>query len=629
MLQHKRRLIIRKLDITRRDFLNGLALGVTAGGTLSPLELLANGRYPPALTGMRGSHPGSFEVAHAISWGNAQWPRPAEQTDEDYDLVVVGGGVSGLSAALMYQQRSGGARVLVLDNHDDFGGHAKRNEFTVGGEQLVGYGGSQSIDTPGSYSVAAARLLTDVGIHTERFYDYYDQRWFRERKLGEGVWFSSEIYGRDLTLPRVVGSFNRGGDADVAKAIASYPISAAGRAALLKLMTDEKDHLPDMGRDEKLAYLRAMAYTEYLHELVGVPREVTDIFRDEIRGFWGVGWDSLSALEGYRLGMPATAGLGLGDLDEARHERDEPYIFHFPDGNAGVARAIVRRLIPEAVRGKSMEDLVLANVDYGLLDVRGANNRIRLDSTAVDVRHTRDNRYVDVTYVRAGNAERVRGKHVILACYNHMIPHLCPELPEAQREAIESVTKVPLVYINVALRNWRAFRELGFREIQVAQPTLMHSFGMDFPVSMGGYEYTEQPDDPTVIHGTFVPAFPDKGMSSMEQHRRGRRQLYEMQFEDFETAILRQMSGALEPGGFDAERDIAAITINRWPHGYAYEYNELFDPPGYDRYHGPHVLGARQLGSISIANSDAAGYAYINGAIDAAHRAVNEQLGST
>ena len=187
---------------------------------------------------------------------------------------------------------------------------------------------------------------------------------------------------------------------------------------------------------------------------------------------------------------------------------------------------------------------------------------------------------------------------------------------------------MPLVYINVALRNWRAFSNLGIHSVSVAQPTLMHSFRMDFPVSMGGYQFSQGPDDPVVVHGSYVPALPDSGLSSIEQHKAGRSQLYQMSFADFEDKILAQMSGALAGGGFDAERDVAGITVNRWPHGYAYEYNELFDDPGFGPEAGPHLISRRQIGRISIANSDASAYAYVDGAIDAADRAVVEQLGS-
>jgi spermidine dehydrogenase len=273
-----------------------------------------------------------------------------------------------------------------------------------------------------------------------------------------------------------------------------------------------------------------------------------------------------------------------------------------------------------------MEDLVLSQLDYDLLDRLASRVRIRLNSTGVDVRHSGDGKFTDVTYVQGGKTFRARGKHTILACYNNIIPHICPEVPEKQKEAIAFASKVPLVYISIALRNWQAFAELGYHSISIPKPDLMHSFVMDFPVSMGGYNYTQSPDQPTVIHGTFVPAYPDEGLSAREQHTRGRRELYEMSFDNFERRIIGQMNGALAPGGFDAGRDIAAITVNRWPHGYAYEYNEFSDPPGMNRDNGPHIAGRAQIGRISIANSDAQAYAYVNGAIDAAERAVTEQL---
>ena len=358
----------------------------------------------------------------------------------------------------------------------------------------------------------------------------------------------------------------------------------------------------------------------------GVTDEVVSLFRDSPKGLWGVGWDALSALEAYRMGSPGTTHLNLGELETDYPDGDEPYIFHFPDGNAGVARSLVRQLIPDAVPGSTMEDLVRSRVDYGLLDRESTNTRIRLNSTAVDVRHVEKDRNVDVTYVRDGQPYRVRAKHAVLACYNHIIPHLCPEIPSEQREAIAYASKVPLVYISVAVRNWRAFENLGFSSISIPQATLMHSFGMDFPVSMGGYEFSQTADKPTVIHGTYVPTVPDKGLIAREQHTEGRRKLFELSFDDFERDVVRQMSGALQGGGFDAQRDIAAITVNRWPHGYAYEYNDYSDPADWSRYKGPHLAGAAQIGRISIANSDAAGYAYVNGAIDAADRAVSEQL---
>ena len=630
----------KKLSITRRDFMNGFAMSLTAGTALSPFELLAMNEqtgkgvfYPPELTGLRGSHPGSFEVAHALARHGASWPEPSDQTDRDYDVVVVGGGISGLSAAYLYRQRLGReARILILDNHDDFGGHAKRNEFTVDGKQLICYGGSQSIAEPGSWSPVGKKLLKDVGIHTEHFYDYFDRNYFKDRKLGRGLYFSRDQYGKDYVSDNILGDNSlssteiEDNEQEIIDIINAYPIAEASKAALIKLLSETENYLLGMGsQEDKINLLRRTSYSDFLRKYANIQEEVVQLFRDMSRGLWGVGWDALSALDAYKSQMPGTRRLNLELVNES-YERGEPYIFHFPDGNAGFARSIVRDLIPSAIPGTTMEDLVKARVDYDGLDLASSMVRIRLNSTAVKVQHTPSEKAVDVTYIKDGRSYRVRGAHVIMACYNSIIPHICPEVPDAQKEAIAYATKMPLVYISIAVRNWKAFSNLGYRSFYVPQPSLMHSFGLDFPVSMGGYNFTQNPDEPTVIHGTYVPLDPDKGLNARQQCIAGRTRLYEMSFDDFEENIVSQMSGALHGGGFDAERDIVAITVNRWPHGYAYEYIDYSDPVEFNPQNGPHIAGRAQIGRISIANSDASAYAYLTGAIDAADRAVNEQL---
>ena len=619
----------RNQKINRRDFLNGTALSLA--GAMCPAELLwanspTRSYYPPSLTGMRGSHPGSFEIAHSVAWAGQKFPTPKQQTDSTYDLIVVGGGISGLSAAWLYQQRVGKqVNVLILDNHDDFGGHAKRNEFTVNGTRLIGYGGSQTMEQPSAYSPVSKKLLRDIAIDIDQFHTYFDREYFSNRKLDTGVYFSREVYGKDVLAKNALGGLSAPANGQSLEAVvADYPISSQARVALLALLKLDRDILAEIPIVKKIELMRQTSCTQFLQDHLQVPKEVTDLFRDQIKGYWGVGWDALSALEGYRLNVPGVSAVNLGDFDEGGTE--EPYIHHFPDGNAGIARALVKKLIPQAIPGTTMEDLVTARIDYEHLDHSHNSIRMRLNSTVVSLKHSQNRKFVDVTYIADGKALRSKAQHVVYAGYNNLLPHICSETPKKQREAIRYATKVPLVYINIALRNWRAFSNLGIQNVVIPRPTLMHSFGLDFPVSMGSYQYSQNPDEPVLVHGAYVPTVPDSGMSSREQHVAGRRRLFEMSFADFETNIIRQMEGALSDGGFNSATDIAAITVNRWPHGYAYEYNELYDNPHFNPDHGPHIAGRAQLGRISIANSDASAYAYVDGAIDAADRAVTEQI---
>jgi len=626
--------LARKLNINRRDFINGTALSLAFGTALSPLEIFAqtagkasSGRgtayYPPALTGMRGSHDGSFEVAHAVARSGKRYSPPKQQTDSTYDLIVVGAGISGLAAAKFYRDRADAAgKILVLDNHDDFGGHARRNEFDVDGKKLLGYGGSQSIDGPANYSKVAQRLLQDLSIHVQRFYDYFDQDYFSKRSMTGGMFFDSATFGKDKLianpLSSLLGAAPQG--EQLAAAVAAMPISERDRSLFLRLLRGGVDYLDGKSIVEKIDLLDRISYLDFLKDHAGMSDTVCAIMQDTFMGMISVGWEAEKASKAAAYWFPGTRELGV---QEDKGE-GEPYIFHFPDGNAGIARALVRDLNPAAIPGESMEDLVTARADYSLLDSPAASTRIRLNSTAVDVRNTQDGKYVDVTYVREGTTYRSRARHVVMACYNGILPHICPELPEAQAEAIRFSPKIPFLLGSFAFRNWRAFAEAGKRTVYSPGDVYFKELALDFPVTMGGYTFTEGADHPIIVSGWYSPS--ERGLPIRDQFRAGRAKLLQMDFAQFEENAIRHFDSMLGPYGLDAERDIAAITLNRWPHGYAYEYEGVGLPSEYDRQHGPHITGRQRIGRISVANSDSEAHAYVDGAIDAADRAVNEQL---
>jgi spermidine dehydrogenase len=302
------------------------------------------------------------------------------------------------------------------------------------------------------------------------------------------------------------------------------------------------------------------------------------------------------------------------------------YNFHFPDGNASIARLLVRALVPDAMPGTTAQDSVLAKVDYSRLDRSGAPIRIRLGSTAARVRHAgaaESAKDVDVVYARDKKLYSVRAKGVVLACWNSMIPYLCPELPDKQKEALKYGVKVPLVYTSVALKNWTAFQKLGLSG--ASSPGMYHSgVRLEMPTAIGGYNPTPRSaDEPILVRMTRTPCKP--GLPSRDQHRAGHVDLLTTPFRTFELKIRDQLARILAAGGFDPARDIDAITVNRWPHGYAYEYNPLWDPD-WPEGQSPCELGRKAFGRITIANSDAAAAAYTDQAMDQAYRAVGELI---
>jgi spermidine dehydrogenase len=635
-------------SITRRDFLNGvqIAIGGAISGAINGAMASAllpdfitaafaagaapqdvPGYYPPVLTGLRGSHSGSFEVAHSLRDGDF-WAKAGTvtETGETYDLVVVGGGISGLAAAHFYRARHPDARILILDNHDDFGGHAKRNEFDLGGRLALLNGGTMLIDSPHPYSAVADGLLKTLGIEPVALSKKCSHRdFYPSLGLRRGVFLDKETFGADKLIVIADG-------VSWAKLLAQSPLSPKVQADIARVQDVTIDYMSGLTSDEKKTRLAHMSYRDYLLNVVKADPGVIPFYQARTHGEWGVGIDAVSALDVWSFHFPGFAGLGLKPgsaphtgYTAAGYANPEggSYTFHFPDGNASIARLLARDLIPSAVPGHSAEDVVTARIDYSRLDRPESPVRIRLSSTGVRARNAGDPASpsgVEVTYSRGGEVTSVRAQACILACYMMMVPYLVPELPERQKQAIKYLTKTPLVYTNVALKNWTSFKSLGVSSVYC--PGSYHSSLFLNPVvDIGDYRSPRSPSEPMLIQMIRTPCQP--GLTEREQNRAGQFDIFTTTFETFEHNIREQLGRVLGPAGFDPARDISAITVNRWPHGYAYEYNQLFDPE-WPEAEQPHVIGRARFGRIAIANSDSGAAAYTDSAIDQAYRAVQE-----
>lgn len=626
--------------ISRRDLLNGM--GLLAGSSLLPGTALANAMlaaeatgqggasFPPSLTGLRGNHPGSFDVAHQLAReGRSDWGQAQEPDTDLYDLIVVGAGVSGLSTAWFYQKTNPAARILILDNHDDFGGHAKRNEMQVGDRTLIGYGGSQTLEEPSTYSALVHQLLQDIGVDLKRWDSAYDQGFFKQHQLAAGLYFEQKSWGVNRLVPYDLGTFDgymqaASSPLSLKLAVAQMPISEPARKQLTILLSTEDDHLVGMSEEQRWQYLSTHSYRDFIANRVGVTE--ADVFKllQDLSLDHSVGIDAApAAMSMDYSGLPGWGATGLKKEPAA-----DPYIHHFPDGNAGIARLLVRKLIPSVAPGNTMEDIVLAAFDYSRLDRQESPVRLRLNSTVVKVEQQGGETSVgpvEVEYVRQGKTCRVRAKSTVLACNHSIIPFLCPQLPETQRQALSRQVKAPILYTNVALRNWQAFQKLGVGA--VTTPGGYHTVAMlDFPVSLGGYEYSTGPDDPIILHMERFVHRNNEGLNVAEQRRLGRHELFATSFETIERNVRSQLSGMLSESDFDPARDIMGITCNRWAHGYSMGYNGIFDQR-YDDYNDeryPHVQARQPFGKISIANCDAAAAAWLPAAVEQAHRAVEE-----
>ena len=638
-----------KKEITRRDFINGVSIAAASATMINPRALWAAGAanpssspapspspvgddYPPALTGLRGNHDGAYEVAHALAW-DGKSPASYTDLDEEYDLVVVGTGISGLAAAYFYQQKVGeDKRILLLDNHDDFGGHARRNEFHYNGTMLLGGGGSGNFEDPEKYSPESKGLVADLGFDLDKLRAAQIPRGFQaSMEAPLGMFNDRENYGADSVvagpwLPAWQGAGN------YKELIGALPLSEPEKMALIGFVDGSielKKPLPD---GDILQTMKSIDYQTFATEYAGLSKRTTRLFDPYLRVTYCVGTDSISILEGIKSGMPGLGLLGPEALEALKSSgffmEGVDFIF-MPDGNASFTRQIVRRLIPEVAPGETVEDLIDTRFDYSQLDRADHNVRLRLNSTVLNVVNeaTKDgaDRSVSVSYVQDGKALRVKAKHCILACYNGIIPYICPQLPDEQKQNLAYGVKSPLIVAHVLIRKASPFQKAG-GEVYMCPDSYFALVTPAFGMDLGNYKTPTGPDDPLVVYMLTSPPVDNDGtQTARDLYRLGRHQLLATSFEDYEKTIRDQLTGLFAATGFDADRDIEAITVNRWSHGYAYGYMDLYDPE-WPEGEAPHELGRMPLGRISLAGSDTHADAHLNGAVDAGWRAVQEQL---
>jgi len=611
-------------SISRRDFLNGAL--VAGAGILLRGQLPATDSLADAWNGYGGigdyrhSNGNTYDVlttAHAMRDGKFERSiASAIDTGEMYDLVSVGGGISGLAAAVFFQKNKGG-RCLVLDNHPIFGGEAKRNEFRVDGHTLV------------AHQASAIYLVPQKGGYTDRVYDLIGmdrraldyQQWrgpSPEMPLGQspyeeprnyGFYFGPQFGKRPGVW--VIDPWGR--------KLEGAPLSDAVKAELMRWRTiDDDGPRPQTEGDAVSRQLDAITLEDHLMARHHISRDTVRDFLSPVEGGgYGLGPDALSAYCAYAIEteFPGDCDTTLGDQ-------------MFPDGNSGFARLMVKTLIPDAFAGPRTVEAVWRNrVHFDALDRARQPTRIRLSATVVRVEHAGDPAsapHVVITYVKGKRLFRVRARSVVMAGGNWTSKHIVRDLPVSHREAYAQFYRSPCLMANVAVRNWRFLYKMGMSGCRWFEG-LGNYLSVRKMAVIGNDSRSIGPDSPTVL--TIKVLFAQPGLPIGEQGSRGRAQLLGTSFAQYERAFREQLGDMFAPGGFDPRRDIAGIILNRWGHAYVNPQPGFFF--GVDGKPAPRdILRDRPHGRIAFANTDLAGAMDHRNSIREADRAVRQLIGA-
>jgi spermidine dehydrogenase len=620
-------------NITRRDFLGStlLASGALLLDSVTPQQLLA--QQADGFTGYGGVGDYSTSNGNTLPVLQAghkirdavyeRLPKDIVDTGETFDCVIVGGGISGIAAALFHQRQSGPrATSLVLENHPIFGGEAKQNDFLVDGHHLIAHQGSAiyQLQQPQSF---LAQFYDSVGLKTPKL-TY--QKWAGpqpEMPLSRtpydeagmdygqyGFWFGAKfgatpgLWVMDPVRRRLEGA----------------PISDSARTEWLRFLTDapveqKKFQHPKSESDPIARYLDTITLEQHYMERFGLSQETVRTFLSPVAGAGsGLGPDALSAYSDYAYEVLDPVSDEAGDMDEM-----------FPGGNTTIARLMVKSLIPSSIDGPDTVDAVSRNtINFSALDVLGAPARIRLATTVVSVQHDGDPAKastVSLIYEKAGKLYRVKARSVVMAGGSWTTKHIVRDLPESHRQAYAQFYRSPCMMANVAVRNWRFLYNQGLSGCRWFGGTVGDYMEVRKLALTGDVPPTIGPDSPIVLSLKCIYAYP--GLPTEEQGNRGRMELLSTSFRDYERRIRQQFADMFASSAFDAQRDIAGIILNRWGHAY------LSPQPGFffgkDGQPAPReILRKAPVGRIAFANTDLAGAMDHRFSILEAQRAINQ-----
>lgn len=606
----------------RRDFLQGAAIGL--GGLALGCQHLSSSKKKLANKSIQtmpvygfGGHTSKAQaLGHKLRNPSARHSlltQKAFDQGDTYDLIVIGAGISGLATAHHYNRlcRSQ-AKILVIDNHSEIGGHARRNTFQYKAQNFIAQGGSYTLEDIEETSEEVLLFFNQIGLDLDRLANFKDNAIYERFRLSSAVLCDPRHFGHQQPSWHLGFHSN-----SYEKIFASMPISKKIQMDLTKLYDSREDFCPK--GQNKQEYLRSISWAEFITQRMNLDPLCTKFANLYASDLCGLGSDAISAYDAFDIG-PGFFGMGgKGFFKNRQNVLQYAYqpTHRFPDGNFTIAKMILKQLIPQSIYGNSMEDIFCNAIDSSQLNAPSQKIQIKLNSLATELIH--DYKYKNQVRVKVISPDHkayyLRCKHAVVATWGSIAKHIVPELKAQQKQALSNYAHTSALYINILLKQWRPFANLGANEFYLPDGYCTW-MSLSDPIKLGSYQPVYHPDHPIIL--SMYKYLYRPGLAPLKQMRYGRHEIEQKSFADYEREIKNELNYLFAPMGFDASRDIAGIMINRWGHGYNFFKGSL--------PHNSYEDGRRSLDRISFAGADSGGEAWLQAAVAQGIRAAEEQF---
>ena len=548
----------------------------------------------------------------------------AMDTNNDFDLIVVGAGLSGLAAAYYWCTRvDASAKILLIDASSRIGGSSVDHNFEVNGRAMSAPGGAQELVFPASFSSTVRSTLAAIGIDIDSLATKVDSSHYAHRGAKNHAFcFSADQWQQDG-----IAIWNPEEGIDLSNA----PLCEEAKRQLSLIFEGEVPWFEGFDETAKLQALKSRSCAEILSDFGNCHPEVERFFAYSTSPSSGLPFSLHPALDAALVGYPPIGSLapnlagpwpGLTQAGIQFFNTSSPVTYRFPDGNATIARAFLAWLRPDIFNGDNAAARIGETIDYDKLRNPTASRIFHLDESVQAIKSIDGNKLVVETTMSDGRSGNYSCSAAIVATWATESGLIVPSLTDSQKTTASAMGRLPIITATVAVSNWRAWKNLGVSSLSWPGHPHWQRAELGFPVKIGAYAAPDTPDEPNTI--TVIGATTALNKQAPVAAAMGREFLNQPnQAAQLRDEILRLLTSALGPAGFDAQNDIHSCEVELWPNGYSSYTTSLDDRDKSSASIEEKKTLARGVGRIAIAGADVTDRPFLDGALEAAFDAVS------